>query len=76
MGTNWVTGSTDSQSSYRSELAGIIRALTIIDIIVQWNNITEGFITIALNSESVMEQSKSTAPLSTNQKSFEYLQII
>ena len=73
-GKNWVNGPTESQLSYRSEISAIIAALTIIDVIFQRNNITDGSVTIAL--ESTMEQRKSTAPMITDQKSFEYLQII
>ena len=75
-GTNWVTGPKDYQSSYWSELAGIIAALTIIDAIIWLYNITEGSITISLDSKLALEQSQSTAPLSSDQKSFDYLQII
>ena len=41
-GWNWVTGPAEAQSAYRSELAGVIASLTMIDIIVCHNNITEG----------------------------------
>ena len=75
-GTNWVTGPKGSQSSYQSKLAGLIAALTIIDVIVWAHSITEGSITIALDGESALEQSQSTAPLSADQKSFDYLQVI
>ena len=33
-GENWVTGPEEAQSAYRSELAGVIAGLTIIDILV------------------------------------------
>ena len=75
-GTNWVTGSKGSQYSYQSELAGVIAALTIIDVIVWMHSITKGSVTIALDSELALEQSQSTVPLSADQKSFDCLQII
>ena len=75
-GTNWVTGPKGSQSSYQSELAGVIAALTILDVIVWLHSITEGAVTIALNGESALEQSQSTGPLSADQKSFDYVQVI
>ena len=40
------------------------------------HSITKGSVTIALDGELALEQSQSTTPLSANQKSFDYLQII
>ena len=39
-------------------------------------NITKGSVTITLDGKSALEQSISTPPLSSDQKSFDYLQII
>ena len=50
-GTNWVTGPKGSQSSYQSDLSGVIAALTIIDVIVWMYSITKGFVTIALDGK-------------------------
>ena len=55
--TNWVTGLKCCQSSYQSDLTGVIAALTIIDIIIWMYNITEGSVTIALDGKSLLEQS-------------------
>ena len=33
-GNNWVTGAAADQSAYRSELAGVIGALTMLDVVV------------------------------------------
>ena len=55
-GWNWVTGPASSQSAYRSELAGVIASLTMLDIIVRQNNITEGEVTIALDGLTAMQQ--------------------
>ena len=75
-GFNWVTGPGSSQSAYRSELAGVISALTIVDILVCHNNITEGAITFALDGKTAMEESRGDWPLSIDQKCFDYLQVI
>ena len=37
-----MTGSGEDQSAYRSELAGVIAALTILDVLVRHYNITAG----------------------------------
>ena len=48
-GENWVTGPAESQSPYRSKLAGVIAGLTIINILVRHHNITKGGVTLALD---------------------------
>ena len=75
-GWNWVTGPPSSQSAYRSELAGVIASLTMLDIIVRQNNITEGEVTIALDGLTAMQQAGGDWPLSLNQECFDNLQII
>ena len=37
-GNNWVTGSKEDQSAYQGELAGVIAALTILDVLVRHHN--------------------------------------
>ena len=73
---NWVTGYKSAQSAYQSELAGIISVLGILDILVSYHNITEGAVTIALSSKSSMDEIQGDWPLSIDQKSFDYLQVI
>ena len=75
-GNNWVTGSREDQSAYRSELAGVIAALTMLDIIVHHHDLTEGSITIALDGDFALIQSGGDWPLSVDQPSFDYLQEI
>ena len=53
-GNNWVTGSGDNQLAYRSELAGVIAALTILDVVVRHQKITDGAVTIALDGDSAL----------------------
>ena len=55
-GCNWVTGPPSSQSAYRSELAGVIVSLTMLDIIVCHYGITEGAVTIALDGLTAMKE--------------------
>ena len=71
-----MTGSGEDQSAYRSELAGVITALTILDVLVRHHNITDGAVTIALNGDSALIQSGGDWPLSVDQPSFDYLQVI
>ena len=75
-GTNWVTGSGEDQSAYRSELAGVISALTTLDVLVRHHNITDGSVTIVLDGDSALIQSDGDWPLSVDQPSFDYLQVI
>ena len=64
---NWVTGSGDDQSAYRSELAGVISALTILDVLVRHYKITAGVVTITLDGDSALIQSGGNWPLSVAQ---------
>ena len=75
-GCNWVTGPASSQSTYCSELADIIASLTILDIIVYHNSITEGAVTIALDGQTATEETGGDWLLRLDQKCFVYLQII
>ena len=75
-GCNWVTCPKASQSAYRSELAGVILSLTILNILVKHHNITIGVVTITLDSNIAMDKSRKDWPLSINQKCFDYLQVI
>ena len=63
-GWNLVTGPASSQTAYRSELAGVIASLTMLDIIVRHNNITEGKVTIALDGLTAIQQTGGDWPLS------------
>ena len=66
-GYNQVTGPEESQSVYRSELAGVIAGLTILDILVRHHNIIEGSVTIALDGRTTMKESGGDWPLSIDQ---------
>ena len=75
-GNNWVTGSKTDHSAYRTELAGVIAAFTMLDVLVHHHNLTSGTVTIALDGESALIPSGSDWPLSVDQPSFDYLQVI
>ena len=75
-GYNWVTSPEESQSTYRSKLAGVIAGLTILYVLVSHHNIIEGSVTIALDGERAMKESAGDWPLSLDQKFFYYLQVI
>ena len=74
--TNWATVLGEDQSAYRSELAGVIAALTILDVLVHHHNIMDRAVTIALDGDSALIQSGGDCPLSVDQPSFDYLQVI
>ena len=71
-----MTGAGEDQLAYRSELAGVIAALTILDVLVRHHNVTEGAVTIALDGDSALIQSGGDWPLSVGKQSFDYLQVI
>ena len=75
-GENWVTGSGEAQSAYRSKLAGVIAGLTIVDILVRHHSITKGAVTLALDGQKAMDQCAGDWPLSIDQPCFDYLQVI
>ena len=70
-----VTGPDESQSASRNELADVIAGLTVIDILVQHHNITNGGVTLALDGLTAMQECAGDWPLSIDQKYFDYLQI-
>ena len=72
---NCVTGPESSQSTYRSELADVILALTILNILVRRHNNTEGAVTITLDGETAMDESRGDWSLSFDQIN-DYLQVI
>ena len=75
-GNNWVTGSGADQLAYRSKLAVVISALTMLDVLVRHYKITDGAVTIALDGDSALIQSGGDWPLSVDQADFDYLQVI
>ena len=75
-GVNFVIGLPEEQSSYRSDLAGVLGVLTCVEALVKFYNIQNDLITIALDGESAIYQSDSEWPLSIGQNSFDYIQVI
>ena len=61
---------------YRSELGRFIAGLTIIDTVVRYENILAGAVDIALDNNSVIDESKSDSLISINNKSFNFIQVI
>ena len=55
-GTNWITGWAADQTSFRSELGGIIGVLTVIEMVVTFWKITAGRLTIKLDNESAVDK--------------------
>ena len=77
VGTNWVTGLEDEQSPYRSELAGIDGALSMLAVIIKFFNIEEGGFEIALDGQSAMNSAiASVENLKIHQSCYDILQDI
>ena len=75
-GANLITGSPEEQSSYQSELAGVLGVLTCVEALVKFYKIQNGLITIELDGESTIYQSDSKWSLLIGQSSFDYIQVI
>ena len=73
---DWVTDPEASQSAYRSDLAGVISSLTILDVLVHHHTITDRVVTIALDGKTAMDERRGDWSLSIDQKCFDYLQVI
>jgi hypothetical protein len=76
VGYNWVTGTKEDQSSYRSEAAGVSGALAILDVLVKHYHIESGPVTIAFDGLSALQQCAGDWPLSIDQLCFDVLQDI
>eukprot|EP00536_Pseudo-nitzschia_multiseries_P011651 jgi/Psemu1/29570/gm1.29570_g len=75
-GSNLVSGSPEDQSSYRSELAGIIGVLTCCFVLMDLYDVASSSLTIALDGDTALQQAQGTWPLSICQKSFDYVYVI
>ena len=76
-GMNWVVGTKQDQNPYRSEIAGIDGALSMVAIIVQFFNIDQGGIEIALDGQSTLNRAKdSIDDLKIGQSCYDILQDI
>jgi hypothetical protein len=73
-GYNWVTGTKEDQSSYRSEAAGVSGALAVLDVLVKYYHIESGSVTIALDGLLALQQCAGDWPLSIDQPCFDVLQ--
>jgi ribonuclease HI len=77
--SNVVPGTSTDQSSYRSELSGVLGLLHIIEAICSTFKITQGSVTIALDGREAMTQASYTnveQPLQAGQVAFDLLQTI
>ena len=70
---NIVPGLIDSQSAYRSKLAGISGTLLILQPFCNKYDLTTGTITIGLNGKSALETVSGTQPLKPQQPDFDLL---
>ena len=70
---NTVPGPTDSQSAYRSELAGISGSLLIIQAICKRHHIQNGCITIGLDGQSAMKSVSQKQQPKPQQPDFDLL---
>ena len=70
---NIIPGPPDSQSAYRSELAGISGSLLIIQALCNQYKITQGSITLGLDGQSAINTVSGSQPLKPHQPDFDLL---
>ena len=75
-GVNWVPGSGEDQSAYRSELAGAVGILASTAILIKHYKITKGCLTIAFDGQSALNEAAGEWPFSIDQPCFDLLQEI
>jgi hypothetical protein len=67
-------GEPSSQSSYRSELAGIFAVMFVISKFIQFHNVSQGLVHMACNSESALDKVSANANhLSTDEPSYDLI---
>ena len=76
VGYNKIPGLAHEQNAYRSELGGIDGILSVLEVIVDYYNITHGAIELALDGKSALEQANLEDFLQAGQSSFGILQDI
>ena len=73
---NRVPGATEDQSSYRSELCGILAGVLMVNIIASTHDIQEGTITIGCDNESAIGKAFGTEHTDTGDNSFDIIRVI
>jgi hypothetical protein len=72
-GATQVPGAPSDQSVYCSELAGILAILIILQALCDAHGISEGSITLSLDSQSALEEAEGTWKLKPKQSDFDML---
>ena len=72
-GSNQVPGSPEHQGAYRSELAGILAVLIILQELCRIHDIQSGSITIGLDGQGAKEEAEDDDRLSATQPAFDML---
>jgi hypothetical protein len=73
IGNNVVSGNPAEQSSYQSELAGILGTLAVVAATCRRYDITDGSILVALDGEQALLKASSSWPLSPTDTDFDLL---
>jgi ribonuclease HI len=73
LGVNTVPGLEDTQSAYRSELAGVAGSLAILAATCRIHHITDGEATIGLDGEQALKTASGDWPLNAGQPDFDLL---
>jgi ribonuclease HI len=72
-GATQVPGAPSDQSAYRSELAGVLAILIILQALCDAHGISEGSITLSLDSQSALAEAEGSWKLKPRQSDFDIL---
>jgi hypothetical protein len=72
-GVTQVPGAPSDQSTYRSELAGVLAILIILQALCDAHGISEGSITLSLDSQSALAEAEGSWKLKPRQSDFDIL---
>jgi ribonuclease HI len=72
-GATQVPGAPSNQSAYRSELAGVLAVLIILQALCDAHGISEGSIILSLDSQSALAKAKGSWKLKPRQSDFDIL---
>jgi hypothetical protein len=76
LSVNRVPGLPSDQSAYRSELAGVLASLLMVEIVCQLHDITDGAIKLGLDGEQAMKDAGDDWPLHCTHAQYDILRAI
>eukprot|EP00957_Ditylum_brightwellii_P210769 15365367-Ditylum_brightwellii.AAC.1 len=72
-GSNRTPGHPDDQSAYHSELGGVVGALTLLQTLCSYHNITSGKVELGLDCESAIHKLEDSQPPKVHNPSYDMI---